>query len=380
MKKLLALVLALVMAVALCACESGGASSEQAPENKSSNESKESAASKVQEKEYNVSKNTVLFKLTESEWAKKIYVHYWSDSKKNYNMVKWPGDQMEPIDDDVYSFELPEGVDHIIFDDNKYQTEDIPYDGSVQKYMLSSEKDSKGKYYVETWDGTRIETAVGAGGEYENDTEEAKAERISKAAAYVENTLGTNAMAKYKKSDGGGTMSFSWDIDKSDKPEQKMPFDVTFDGVTVKSGTKVSDLTSKGFSLQEEDKTIDANEALSTFYCENNSTNRNVGLTLANKTGESKKAVDCDIIGINFERNCNEVDYQGVTNGKTLEEVIKALDLPVQGVLIGCVKGQDPTIELQYGTPTKGTASIELLYNVDDNKATVRDIKVDEAY
>ena len=70
--------------------------------------------------------NYIYFKNT-SNWSK-VYAYYWSDS--NTQMVKWPGKAMTSVGNGVYSIELPEDAQYIIFTNGSgSQTGDLTLQG-----------------------------------------------------------------------------------------------------------------------------------------------------------------------------------------------------------------------------------------------------------
>ena len=81
------------------------------------------------------------------------YVYYWSDANKN--MVAWPGEKMEKFEG-VWRYNLPDGVEYIIFSNGAMQTRDIPYNPQQTNYRLSSQRDADNSYYVEDWQGNVV--------------------------------------------------------------------------------------------------------------------------------------------------------------------------------------------------------------------------------
>lgn len=69
----------------------------------------------------------VFFKNT-MNW-KEVYIYYWSTTDPK--MTTWPGEKMNNLEDDIYGFTLPDGVESVIFTDGDgTQTEDLAYPGS----------------------------------------------------------------------------------------------------------------------------------------------------------------------------------------------------------------------------------------------------------
>ncbi len=165
MKKTVSIILALMLLISLAAC-----SSKQKDESKASEESsaatasqKETSAESSDDDPYPVTGNIVYFKdtLGWGENGKPVYVYYWSNSGE---MITWPGAHMNSVGDSIYSYELPAGVEFLIFDNHsdnmskKGQTRDIPYDGSVRKFQCSGKIDEMQAQYVTDWDGNEIGT------------------------------------------------------------------------------------------------------------------------------------------------------------------------------------------------------------------------------
>ena len=172
MKKIVTFVLAAAMAVSLAACGQAPQSSLEGyqtsvgvdmnpqsgisiDDDSKAEESK--AASSKTDDEPSLSANTVIFK--DTQWnSGRMYVYYWS--QENDKMVAWPGSEMTEVrgEDNTYSYDLPNGVEYIIFTDDHYQTRDIKWDGKEQKFKNTSQTDVDKSYYVETMDGRSVDT------------------------------------------------------------------------------------------------------------------------------------------------------------------------------------------------------------------------------
>ena len=172
MKKIVTFVLAAAMAVSLAACGQAPQSSLEGyqtsagvdmnpqsgisiDDDSKAEESK--AASSKTDDEPSLSANTVIFK--DTQWnSGRMYVYYWS--QENDKMVAWPGSEMTEVrgEDNTYSYDLPNGVEYIIFTDDHYQTRDIKWDGKEQKFQNTSKTDVDKSYYVETMDGRSVDT------------------------------------------------------------------------------------------------------------------------------------------------------------------------------------------------------------------------------
>lgn len=184
MRKILALLLAVVLVASLAAC--GNNASTDTNSNSESVSSPESNVDNDGDDEYPITGNIVYFKDT-LNWSAEgdIYVHYWNSAGE---MVKWPGDKMTSLGDDVYSYDLPDDVEFIIFNRNgdsmskEGQTRDIPYDGSVRKFQCSDKQDEMKASFVTDWDGNEITSNMiddgsGANQLIVNDTELDKIEK-----------------------------------------------------------------------------------------------------------------------------------------------------------------------------------------------------------
>lgn len=174
MKKFLTCILAAVMAVSMAACSQP--SSVSNPESSATDEQTTSAAAStepVTEEESKLSPNTVVFK--DTQWgSSNIYVYYWAKDK---TMVAWPGSLMDkvPGEENTYTYDLPDGVEYIIFNNDVKQTRDISFDGSVQKFRNTSEVDVDKSYYVESMDGKSVDTnEVGGSSEQVVDADKLK--------------------------------------------------------------------------------------------------------------------------------------------------------------------------------------------------------------
>lgn len=79
---------------------------------------------------------TVYFENTAS-WST-VNIYYWSDS--NTGFVTWPGESMKLYQDKIYSYDLPDGVDYVIFNNGSTQTSDLtlPDDRNMYHYNTGS--------------------------------------------------------------------------------------------------------------------------------------------------------------------------------------------------------------------------------------------------
>ncbi len=96
--------------------------------------------------------NTVTF-TNSLNWSGTIYCYHWSDS--NTAMTSWPGKAMtqsgtNEYGQTLYTFDVPSGVNYLIFTNGSSQTVDIKYSGGQVKYYALSTKTGNG-YNVETW-------------------------------------------------------------------------------------------------------------------------------------------------------------------------------------------------------------------------------------
>lgn len=100
-----------------------------------------------------VTKNVVTF-TNSHKWSGTIYCYYWSDA--NQSMTTWPGKAMtnagtNTFGESLYTFNVPEGAQYIIFTNGSAQTVDISYSGGELKFYPLSETNSNGHYKVANW-------------------------------------------------------------------------------------------------------------------------------------------------------------------------------------------------------------------------------------
>ncbi|MBQ8539303.1 MAG: starch-binding protein [Ruminococcus sp.] len=86
-------------------------------------------------------------------WSGTIYCYYWSD--ENTTMTSWPGKAMtnagtNEFSQALYTFDVPNGADHLIFTNGSAQTVDIKYSGGDVRYYALDTKTGNG-HNVETW-------------------------------------------------------------------------------------------------------------------------------------------------------------------------------------------------------------------------------------
>lgn len=87
-------------------------------------------------------------------WSGTIYCYYWSDS--DVTMTAWPGTPMNGIGlndfgESLYTLEIPENAQYIIFTNGSSQTVDILYEGGNCRYYPLPATNDKGHNLVERW-------------------------------------------------------------------------------------------------------------------------------------------------------------------------------------------------------------------------------------
>ena len=99
--------------------------------------------------------STYTVKFTDSlNWGGTLYCYSWAED--GTSTKSWPGVAMTYLNTNdhgqkVYSVEVPNTVDYIIFTNGSSQTIDIGFDGTSLNYYAESQYDSKGHAYVGTW-------------------------------------------------------------------------------------------------------------------------------------------------------------------------------------------------------------------------------------
>ena len=99
--------------------------------------------------------STYTLKFTDSlSWGGTIYCYSWAED--GTTTKSWPGVAMTYLNTNdygqkVYSVEVPNTVDYIIFTNGSSQTIDIGFDGTSLNYYTESQYDSQGHAYVGTW-------------------------------------------------------------------------------------------------------------------------------------------------------------------------------------------------------------------------------------
>lgn len=79
--------------------------------------------------------DTVYYDNSSTNWSK-VYAYMWSDA--NNKMMTWPGVEMTKVSGNVYSAEIPEGAEFVIFNNNAAQTDDLSLQGSGMIYRNGS--------------------------------------------------------------------------------------------------------------------------------------------------------------------------------------------------------------------------------------------------
>ena len=99
--------------------------------------------------------STYTVKFTDSlNWDGTLYCYSWAED--GTSTKSWPGVAMTYLNTNdygqkVYSVEVPNTVDYIIFTNGSSQTIDIGFDGTSLNYYTESQYDSKGHAYVGSW-------------------------------------------------------------------------------------------------------------------------------------------------------------------------------------------------------------------------------------
>ncbi len=99
--------------------------------------------------------STYTVKFTDSlNWGGTLYCYSWAED--GTSTKSWPGVAMTYLNTNdhgqkVYSVEVPNTVDYIIFTNGSSQTIDIGFDGTSLNYYTESQYDSKGHAYVGSW-------------------------------------------------------------------------------------------------------------------------------------------------------------------------------------------------------------------------------------
>lgn len=99
--------------------------------------------------------STYTVKFTNSlNWDGTLYCYSWAED--GTSTKSWPGVAMTYLNTNdygqkVYSVEVPNTVDYIIFTNGSSQTIDIGFDGTSLNYYTESQYDSKGHAYVGSW-------------------------------------------------------------------------------------------------------------------------------------------------------------------------------------------------------------------------------------
>ena len=99
--------------------------------------------------------STYTVKFTNSlNWDGTLYCYSWAED--GTSTKSWPGVAMTYLNTNdhgqkVYSVEVPNTVDYIIFTNGSSQTIDIGFDGTSLNYYTKSQYDSQGHAYVGTW-------------------------------------------------------------------------------------------------------------------------------------------------------------------------------------------------------------------------------------
>lgn len=99
--------------------------------------------------------STYTVKFTDSlNWGGTLYCYSWAED--GTSTKSWPGVAMTYLNTNdhgqkVYSVEVPNTVNYIIFTNGSSQTIDIGFDGTSLNYYTKSQYDSQGHAYVGTW-------------------------------------------------------------------------------------------------------------------------------------------------------------------------------------------------------------------------------------
>lgn len=92
-------------------------------------------SAKTKSFEEQVVKRTIYFE-NSANW-KEVYAYFWSSDDQS--MTMWPGDSMTLVYDKIFSVEIPENAEYIIFNDSYDQTADLDITNIYDLYTYSSD-------------------------------------------------------------------------------------------------------------------------------------------------------------------------------------------------------------------------------------------------
>ena len=99
---------------------------------------------------------TIYFENT-ANWSE-VKIYYWSDS--NINLTTWPGENMKPEQDNIYSFTLPAEATMVIFNNGSgTQTSDLSIPEDNNLYIYNSGWGNYAQGCDHTWDDGKITTS-----------------------------------------------------------------------------------------------------------------------------------------------------------------------------------------------------------------------------
>lgn len=200
------------------------------------------------------------------------------------------------------------------------------------------------------------------------------------ASDYVKSAIGTSLVPSSVQDDEDGLTQY-WSYN-GDEANDKINLSVTIAGKSITLGkTSVSDLENLGFELDLKNETVNPNTVFG-FTVTKNGKHCNLGAV--NNTREAMKLSEMTVTQFNALSNDfnMDYDYNGITTGSTLEDVIKAFGTPKNSITLSSDHGA-PTITLSYAasvteesTAISDTLDITLVYNSANKTASLTNINL----
>lgn len=205
-------------------------------------------------------------------------------------------------------------------------------------------------------------------------------ESFEAATSYVESAIDTSEMNSTIQNDENSLYHY-WTYGGAE-PNDEFGLEIEINGEKITIGkTTVNDLKDLGFDVDLDVETVQPN-TVQGFTIKKD--DKFCNISVQNSTDKEQDIHDLAVFQVNVftDEASLSFNYGDIKGGSSLEEVIKAFGTPKSNVTLSGDES-NTTITLNYFSSvtqddlmTTSTLDIDLLYNADDNTATVKSINL----
>lgn len=205
-------------------------------------------------------------------------------------------------------------------------------------------------------------------------------ENIKAASKYVESVIDTSEMSSSIQDDENGVYQY-WTY-SGENANDEFSLEIEIDGKKiVLADTTISDLKDLGFECDTDVETVPPN-TIQGFTMRKG--DKLCNISVQNTTDQEQDIQDLTIFQVNVftDEESLGFNYGGIKGGTPLEEVVKAFGTPKSNVTVTANENGNSVTLNYYNAVTDGdlmtssTLDIDLIYNTENNTATVRSINL----